>query len=217
MRLAILRALTFTILTTSMPASGQMITQSQVDRKREKDKAKLLKLTVDQFVKTVAIKDDDLETIATIDTKRGFRPAGGFFDIQGSDIFLRALVDKASGKATFQAYQLLWYKHTQLRDYRIVNYQLGENAIGTAVLTRLSERVIECDQYSAVLGCTRSEEVVFEIPELLLRQIASRPADQVWRIKFRAQSGNDWEEIVSPLEAAGLLSAVETFVHSRSK
>jgi hypothetical protein len=33
-----------------MPASGQMITQSQVDRKREKDKAKLLKLTVDQFV-----------------------------------------------------------------------------------------------------------------------------------------------------------------------
>ena len=114
----------------SVPAHAQMITQQQIDKKREKDKAKLLKLMPTDFQKSVELKDDDLETIATFSTLKGFRSAGGLFDIQGSDVMLRAHVSKRTGAATYQVYAYIWYKETQERRYQSVNYQDGGERSG---------------------------------------------------------------------------------------
>lgn len=78
-------------------------------------------------------------------------------------------------------------------------------------VNNLASRVISCDQYSATLGCSRSEEFVFPVSEELLQSIAARPADQFWRMKFRAQAGIDWEEMFAPAEVAGLLNSVAAY------
>lgn len=194
----------------SVPVYGQMITQEQIEKKREKDKAKLLKLTAADFQKSVELKDDDLETIATLSTAKGFRSSGGLFDIQGSDVMLRAHVSKRAGEATYQVYAYVWYKETQERRYQTVNYQ-SDGDLASATVNNLASRVISCDQYSATLGCSRSEEFVFPVSEELLQSIAARPADQFWRMKFRAQAGIDWEEIFAPAEVAGLLNSVAAY------
>lgn len=97
-----------------------------------------------------------------------------------------------------------------LRNYSLANYE-RTSGIGTAELTRINSNVIKCGQYSDVLGCDRSEEVVFDVQEELIRQIAARPADKLWRIKFRATAGKDWEEQIAPAEAAGLLAAIDAY------
>lgn len=204
------------LVTTALavPVRAQMITPQQIEKKREKDKAKLLKLTAADFQKTVELKDDDLETIATLTTAKGFRSTGGLFDIQGSDVMLRAHVNKRTGEATYQVYAYIWYKETQERRYQSVNYQNGSE-IGSATVNNLASRVISCDEYSATLGCSRSEEFVFPISEELLEGIAARPADQFWRMKFRAQAGIDWEEIFAPAEVAGLLNSIAAYKAAR--
>lgn len=194
----------------SGPVHAQMITQGQIEKKREKDKTKLLKLTPADFQKSVEIKDDDLETIATLSTAKGFRSTGGLFDIQGSDVMLRAHVNKRSGEATYQVYAYVWYKETQERRYQSVNYQ-SDGEVASATVNNLASRVISCDQYSATLGCSRSEEFVFPVSEELLQSIVARPADQFWRMKFRAQAGIDWEEMFAPAEVAGLLNSVAAY------
>lgn len=204
------------LITTAMavPVNAQMITPQQIEKKREKDKAKLLKLTPFDFQKAVELKDDDLETIATLTTAKGFRATGGLFDIQGSDVMLRAHVNKRTGEASYQVYAYIWYKETQERRYQSVNYQNG-GEIGSATVNNLASRVISCDEYSATLGCSRSEEFVFPVSEELLESIAARSAGQFWRMKFRAQAGIDWEEIFAPAEAAGLLAAIASYKSSR--
>lgn len=194
----------------TVSAQAQMITPQQIEKKREKDKAKLLKLTPADFQKAVELKDDDLETIATLSTAKGFRSSGGLFDIQGSDVMLRAHVSKRSGETTYQVYAYVWYKETQERRYQTVNYQSDGN-VASATLNTLASRVISCDQYSATLGCSRSEEFVFPVSVDLLQSIAARPADQFWRMKFRAQAGMDWEEMFAPAEVAGLLNSVAAY------
>ncbi len=194
----------------SISVHAQMITQEQIDRKREKDKVKLLKLTPADFQKTVELKDDDLETIATLTTAKGFRSTGGLFDIQGSDVMLRAHVNKRTGEATYQVYAYIWYKETQERRYQSVNYQDGGD-IRSATVNNLASRVISCDEYSETLGCSRFEEFVFPISEELLESMAARSTDQFWRMKFRAQAGIDWEEMFAPAEAAGLIAAVTAY------
>lgn len=216
MRFKVLGALAVALLADVVPASAQMITQSQIDKKRVKDRTRMLKLTAEHFAKSATLKDDDLETIATIDTERGFRTPAGLFDIAGSDIFLRAHITKATGAVTYQAYEASWYTATQFRDYHSANFEAVEG-VGTATLTKISARLGECGPHSEAIGCVRIEHSAFTVSETLLRQIAMRPADKFWRIKFRAQAGSDWEENIAPAEVAGLLAAVDAYVTKIAK
>lgn len=120
---AIMFAAAVALGAVSISAHAQMITQEQIDRKREKDKVKLLKMTPADFQKSVEIEDDDLDPIATLSTEKGFRSTGGLFVVQGSDVLLRAHVGKRTGQTTYQVYGYVWYKETQERRNHTVNYQ----------------------------------------------------------------------------------------------
>lgn len=186
-----------------------MITPAQIAAKREKDKAKLLKLTASDFQRKAVITDDDLETVATIDTSKGFRSLGGLVDLVRADVFLRALIHKRTGATTFQVYETIIYRGDDRR-YQSANFQDGE-VIGTAALTQIGHNVLDCDPTYQYIGCNRSEDFAFEVPETTLRRVAVAQADQFWRFKFRAQSGDDWEDMIAPAEAAGLLAAAEAY------
>jgi len=200
-------------LCASSVSASVMITPAQIAEKREKDKGKLLRMSPADFQRTVQITDDDLETVATLSTVKGFRSLGGLVDMVRADVFLRAHVNKLTGSASYQVYETIMYRGDDRR-YETVNFQDGD-AIGTAELTQVSHVILDCDPAYRYFGCSRSVDFAFDVPETLLKRVAAAPADRFWRFKFRAQAGDDWEDMISPAEASGLLAAVAAFRDQR--
>jgi len=67
----------------------------------------LLSLTMEHFRDTATVKDDALGTVATISTQNGYQEKRGLLRIVWNDTFLRGFIDKATGRRTFQVYQLI--------------------------------------------------------------------------------------------------------------
>ena len=68
----------------------------------------------------IDIKDDDLETIATLTTKPAHKPTG---EILPSLHFVRAHIDKKTSAATYQIYILSTYISDSFRSFNIAKFQ----------------------------------------------------------------------------------------------
>lgn len=170
--------------------------------------AKLQSLTPDAVTKLVVVEDDDLETRAKLSTVNAYRDNGRFTDRVRADNFVRAWIDKKTGAATYQVYQRVNYDGGR-RDFQFVNYASPDGP-KTAKLDRIAFETLGC-QYGA---CFSSDTVGFTIDEQFLKAIASQYTpgrSQMWRFKFQASSGFDWQDMISPAEIAGLLSAVDAY------
>jgi hypothetical protein len=164
--------------------------------------ADLFRMTPADFARTVSSKDDALETQAEFDTYNGWleRP---------SDVFLRAYVDKTTGAVTYQLYATVSFAG-DWRFYNRINYELPGGGVGEGQLSRVDSNA-NCGTY----GCNLTEDVVFDVPEPLLRALASvyRPGgNSSWHFKLKGKYNNaDYQNGIIPAEAAGLLSAVDTY------
>ena len=69
-----------------------------------------LALTPADVRSLVQIQDDGLDTVATLDTQPVFLEKKGLLGIVWNDNFVRAYVDKKTGKAIFQLYQMVAYR-----------------------------------------------------------------------------------------------------------
>lgn len=198
------------LLGTAVPADAQR--RDEVIEPTAKDMAKLQQLTPEGVAATVTIRNDDLETVATLDTSRAFSSRGRFTDRVRSDVFLRALVDKRSGKIIYQVYQNVSYTG-DWRNFSSVNLATAEGPLSLP-LQNISSRVLTC----AYGLCAREDHLAFVVPETVLRGIAAtyRPgASLPWRFRFKAQNSIDWEDRIMPAEIAGLLIAVDRFRSGR--
>lgn len=163
------------------------------------------------------IKDDALETVASISTYTAGRPVTGLFQAVNEDVFLRALIDKKTGEATFQVYQIVYYGG-DWRFYMSANYE-APNGPKSVPADRISSEVVACSQY----GCSHREDVGFDVPEDILRWVAARATPQTevgepWRFKWKAKDGSELLAQLPPAEVAGLLRAVEEYrVHAGLK
>ena len=173
----------------------------------------LLAMTPDDFARTASVKDDALEVRATITTEPGYLERHGLLRIVQSDNFLRAFVDKTSGRTTFQLYQQILYVRRLYKYFDSVNYETptGPRAVETINLGR-----IEHCLRSAVLvdRCTRIESVAVPLDEPLLKTIAAGYAPgnaATWHFRFKAQSGDDFDGVMVPAEVAGLLQAIADY------
>jgi hypothetical protein len=159
-------------------------------------------MTPADFARTVSSKNDSLETEAELDTYKGWleRP---------SDVFLRAYVDKATGAVTYQLYATIAFGQ-DWRFYDRVNYELPGGQVGSSEVHRVNSNV-SCGSY----GCNFVEEVVFDVPEPLVRAIAStyQPgSNAAWHFKIKCRFADaDYQNGIVPAEAAGLLSAVDAY------
>lgn len=164
--------------------------------------ADLFRMTPADFARTVSSKDDALETQAEFDTYKGWleRP---------SDVFLRAYVDKATGAVTYQLYATVAFDR-DWRFYDRINYELPGGQVGSGEVERVNSNV-----YCGAYGCNFVEEVVFDVPEALMRALAStyQPGSNAsWHFKIKCRFADaDYQNGIVPAEAAGLLSAVDTY------
>jgi hypothetical protein len=202
--------LAIVFLGTAVTAEAQR--RDEVIEPSAKDMARMQQLTPEGVAAIVTIRDDELETVATLDTSRAFSSRGRFTDRVRSDVFLRALVDKGSGKIIYQVYENVSYSG-DWRNFSSVNIATSEGPLSVP-LQNISSRVLTC----AYGLCAREDHLAFVVPETVLRSIAAtyRPgASLAWRFRFKAQNGVDWEDRIMPAEIAGLLIAVDRFRSGR--
>ena len=146
-------ALSFHVVPT---ATAQVMT-GWSDKQLAKRLEQFARLTPGDVAKLVATADDDLESVATLTTDRVFKSAGGFSDRVRADNFLRALIDKKSGRTIFQLYAQLLYTG-EPRRFTGANFQLA-GAIASRPLT-ISNETVDCP-YNV---CMHEEHIAFEVP-----------------------------------------------------
>jgi hypothetical protein len=160
----------------------------------------------------VVINDDDLEPVATLTTAAAYSSRGAFTDRVRSDNFLRAFVNKTTGATSFQLYQSITYT-SEWRNFQSVNFATPSGT-QSAPIVKISHRV-DC-QFGP---CVIFDEVGFDVSGDTMRAIANTYVagnSPLWRFRFKAQNGIDWEDRMAPAEVAGMLLAVESYKAKRA-
>ena len=191
----------------AIPTAAAQVMTGWSDKQQAKRLEQFARLTPGDVAKLITTADDDLEPIARLTTDRAFTTKGAFTDTMRSDNFLRALIDKKSGRTIFQLYAQLLYTG-EPRRFNGANFQLA-GAIASRPLT-ISNETVDCP-YGV---CMHEEHIAFEIPEALLRELAARADERPvrpWRFRLKARNGEDWTDDMAPAEAAGLLAAVDRY------
>lgn len=174
-----------------------------------------LSLTKEHFKNTATIKDDSLDTTATITTVNGLQEKRGLFSIVWNDNFLRAFINKKTGLTTIQLYQVIYYQGSGWNFFQTVNYETPTGPESRPVT--IISRNVDCSG-SRYSDCTYTEHVGFDVDEKLLRAIAAgyRPGQHIaWKFKFNAKSGKDYNDGILPAEVAGFLEAIDAYRASR--
>lgn len=109
---------------------------------RESQLQTALSLTKEHFKNTAMVKDDSLDTIATISTVNGFQEKRGLLGIVWEDNFLRAFIDKKTGKTSFQLYQVINYQGGGWNFYQTVNFETTSGPQSTPVT--VISRDVDC-------------------------------------------------------------------------
>lgn len=185
--------------------------------KLPKQLQRLLAMTPAEFEKAAAVKDDALEVQATITTQPAFRETRGLLKIVWNDNFLRAFIDKKTGKATYQLYQRITYNAPSWKFYKLANYETPTGPESVEVMEL--GRDVDCSSSRLMGGCTYTETIAVPVKEELLRTIAGLyvPNQQdAWRFRFKAQSGEDFNDGMMPAEVAGMLAAVDGYRSAHS-
>jgi len=176
------------------------------------DNPELFLLTPEHFRDTAQIVDDSLETTATISMEPGYHEHNNINkDGWSCDSYLRAFVDKRSGRTTYQLYVDVGYISHERRLYDSVNYKTPEG-IQSAALIKIARDKNYCRRDKE---CEHDEVVGLNLPEGVVREIAatySPNAQNPWLFKLKGRILNeDMEDGIVPAEAAGLLMAVQAY------
>lgn len=167
---------------------------------------RLLAMTPADYVAKATVKDDSLETTATVTTLNGFQEKQGLLGIVWNDVFLRGFVDKATGRTTYQLYAILYSSGGGWPFFNQVNIALP-GGTRTISVDRVGSDV-DCSRY----GCTHTEQVVFELDESAMRSVAATyaaGAPNGIAMRFKGQGGIDIDMVIMPAEFAGFLQVMD--------
>lgn len=175
-----------------------------------KDAKRLGAMTPELFRDRATLHDDALDTVATITTADGFVERAPLLGPPPADVFLRAFIDKRTGRASYQVYVSTRYRYYGWADWLSVNYATPEGPV-SARLVRIARLKGSCRNG---YRCPRVETVGFAVDEPRLRsQAAIHVAGDVtpWLFKLMARNGAEQVEMLSAAEIAGLLMAVDAY------
>lgn len=119
-----------------------------------------------------------------------------------TDQFLRAFINKRTGKSVFQVYVWLSYNGNP-KELSSVNYETPSGPV-TASLIRIDTTSNGCGRWN----CGWREDVAFEVPEALLRTISKNAVGGTgasWQYKLSGKYGGEPIRQMLKTEIAGLL------------
>jgi len=171
---------------------------------------RLAALTPADFATQVTIVNDPLTGAVVLSTQAGYARSRAIGGARANDVHLRAVVDRASGRVTWQVWHDLVYVGGR-KDISAVHYRSG----GAERLARplsIEHWLDRCPPTDAVGFCNQATRIGFELPEQAVREIAAAwraGARTAWPVRLRDTAGGG-EVIggIAPAEAAGLMQAL---------
>jgi hypothetical protein len=170
----------------------------------------------EDFARKTLIKDYPPEEAVVVSTQDAYtrgRPLKGAY---AEDVHLRALVERESGRVTWQVWHDL-VTTSGHKNITAVHFRSGGN-LQTAEPFTVDKWLDQCPPTDGIGSCNHFTRVGFELPETSVREIAAayHAGSRVpWRLQFKDVSGNDVTGGLAPAEAAGLLAALESWQRSR--
>lgn len=178
----------------------------------EKVAQRLSALTPESVAAKVSLKDDELEATAVFDTQSVYQEKEGLLRIVNNDVFLRAFVDKRTGRTRYQVYSVVTYSDSQWQFFDRATF-LTSQGVSEVSLDVIHRQVVLC---SAGYGCQYSEQVGFELNEEIVRAIARLYVPggplAIWRFRLKAKGGRDHDDGIAVAEVAGLVQRVDAWV-----
>lgn len=170
----------------------------------------LAELSSADFASRVHIADDPAQAAVVLSTRDGYSRARAVKGAHANDIHLRALVDRGTGRVTWQ----VWHEFVTVRGHQgitAVHFMLGGKP-RTAQPIAAEYWLDDCPPADGLGMCNRFTRIGFELPEGAMREIAAsyeRGSRRPWRLRFQDASGRDVTSSLAPAEAAGLVKALD--------
>lgn len=174
--------------------------------------AALAGLSPADFAADIRIEDDPQASAVVVSTQDGYPRGRSLKGALADDVHLRAVIDRATGQATWQVWHEIAYVDGR-RDVQAVHYAAG-GAAREARPFHVAHRADRCPPTDGLGHCGTATRIGFELPESTVREIAAShvPGSRAaWPLRFRATGGRDVTGGLAPAEAAGILRAVDTF------
>lgn len=153
-----------------------------------------------------------------LSTRLGYARARAVRGAHVDEVHLRAVVDRVSGKVTWQ----VWHDLVTVRRHRsvvAVQYSSG-GELQTARPTVIDHSHGQCPPTDGPGFCNKITRIGFELPENTVREVAAGYAAKSrapWLVHFRDAAGRDVVSGLAPAEAAGLVAAVEAWRHGAQR
>jgi hypothetical protein len=170
----------------------------------------LSSLTMEHFRDTATVTENPSDGTTIISTENGYVERTGPMRMVWHDEFLRADIDRKTGRRSLQVYAWVIYSGS-LRNYESANYRSASGSRRVPV-NQLAREVVNCP----VGDCTYTERVAFPIDEELMRQLAAAgvPGNpDKWPYKLIAKSGPEYAGEISSAEIAGFLTKVDEYAN----
>ena len=174
------------------------------------DLDRLRMMTPAAFQARTTLSDDALDRVATLTTTNGFVERRTFGGRASDDVFLRAFIDKATGRVSYQVYVTVRYRGYNWAHWDGANYEAPGGPMSARV-DRIARLRTVCRRGWV---CLRSETIGFSVAASILRQQADRYVPGTvtpWRFKVLAKSGTQRILILSAAESAGMMMAVDAY------
>lgn len=172
----------------------------------------LAALSPADFASQVRISDDPTDGAVVLSTREGYARARAVRGAHVDDVHLRAVVDRASGRVTWQ----VWHDLVTVSGHKnvvAVEYVSG-GMRRTAQPIAVHQSLGQCPPTDGAGFCNRITRIGFELPEGAVRELAAsyKSASRApWLVHFRDGSGKDVIGGIAPAEAAGLITALEAW------
>lgn len=147
-----------------------------------------------------------------LSTQDGYTRARAIKGARADDVHLRAVVDRQSGKVSWQVWHDLVYVGGR-KDVSAVHYTVG-GAARQATPLHLEHWLGECPATDAPGFCNQFTRIAFELPEAAVREIAASGhagTTAPWRLRFTDAAGKQITGAIAPAEAAGLVQAFDAW------
>jgi len=170
----------------------------------------LSSLTMEHFRDTATVTENPSDGTTIISTENGYVERTGPMRMVWHDEFLRADIDRKTGRRSLQVYVWVIYSGS-LRNYESANYRSASGSRRVPV-NQLAREVVNCP----VGDCTYTERVAFPIDEESMRQLAAAgvPGNpDKWPYKLIAKSGPEYAGEISSAEIAGFLAKVDEYAN----
>lgn len=170
----------------------------------------LARLSPAEFAESVKIVDDPLEPAIVLSSQQGYKRARSLKGASAEDVHLRALIDRGTGKITWQ----VWHELAYVGGRKTVDsiHYLAGGAVRQTRPFHVDHWLDGCPPTDSPGQCSEAMRVGFELPEAAVREIAetySPGSRSPWRLRFKDAGGRDVTGGLAPAEAAGMLHAVD--------